>query len=63
VIHRLEHLARLLGARGRVEEGKRLPVNLLLEDREVCAQRARIELGAGGYSHVSDGNQRLHIDL
>jgi hypothetical protein len=38
-------------------------VNLLFEDREVGAQRAGIELGAGGYSHVSDGNQRLHIDL
>ena len=37
-VHRLEHLARLLRARGRIEEGERLAVELLLEDREIRAQ-------------------------
>ena len=50
-LHRLEHLPRLLGARGGVEVRERLSVELLLEDREVLAQRVRIELGAGRYGH------------
>ena len=49
--HPVEHLARLLrGVRG-VEVGKTLAVDLLLEDREVAAQRARVELGSGCHSH------------
>ena len=49
--HRVEHLPRLLGAVRRVEVGERLSVDLLLEDREVRAQRARVELLARGHSH------------
>ena len=50
--HLLEHLARLLRARRRVEEGERLAVDQLLEDGEVGAQRARVELRlARGYRH------------
>ena len=44
---RVEHLLGLLRRRGRVEVGERLPVDLLLEDREVGAKLARIELRAG----------------
>ena len=44
VVERVEHLPRLLGAHGGVEVGERLSVEALLEDREVCAQLARVEL-------------------
>ena len=49
--HRVEHLPRLLRARGRVEERERLAVDLLLEDREVAPQRAGIELRIGSHGH------------
>ncbi len=49
--HRVQHLTRLLRARGRVEEGERLAVDQLLEDREIGAQPARVECRTGGYSH------------
>ena len=42
--HRVEHLARLLRRGRRVEERERLPVDLLLEDREVGAQPVRVQL-------------------
>src|SRR3954454_9520089 len=50
--HRIEHLPRLLRAGGRIEEGERLAVDLLLEDREVAAQRLRVELRFGRNSHA-----------
>src|SRR5207253_6628888 len=36
---------------GRVEERKRLAVDLLLEDREIRSQRVGVELRTGGHSH------------
>ena len=50
---RVEHLCRLLRRRGRVEVGERLPVDLLLEDGEVGAKLARVELGLSRHSHLS----------
>src|SRR5207248_6101093 len=50
-IDRVEHLARLLRAVRRVEVRERLPVHLLLEDREIAPQGARVELRVGGHSH------------
>ena len=41
--HPVEHLAWLLGRRGRVEVRERLPVDELLEEREVGAQRGGVE--------------------
>jgi hypothetical protein len=41
---RVEHLPRLLRAHGGVEVGERLAVEALLEDREVRAEPARVEL-------------------
>src|SRR5262249_10665887 len=52
-VHRLEHLAWLLRARGRIEEGERLSVERLLEDREIRAQRARVKLRSGLYGHIT----------
>ncbi len=49
--HRVEHLARLLRARSRVEERERLAVERLLEDREVGAQSSRVESGSRRYGH------------
>ena len=49
---RTEHLAGLLGARSRVEEGKGLAVDQLLEDREVSAELLRVELRACRHSHA-----------
>ena len=46
LLHRLEHLARLLRARRRVEERQRLAVELLLEDREIGAQALRVQGGS-----------------
>ena len=51
--HRVEHLPRLLRAVGRVEVRERLPVDLLLEDREIGAQGARIQLPARSHRHGS----------
>ena len=42
---RVEHLPRLLRAHRRVEVGEQFPVEALLEDREVRAELARVELG------------------
>ena len=50
---RVEHLRRLLRRRGRVEVGERLPVDLLLEDGEIGAKLARVELGLSRHSHLS----------
>ena len=49
---RIEDLARLLGADRGVEVGERLAVDLLLEDREVAAQLAGIELRLSVDGHV-----------
>ena len=49
--HRVEHLARFLRARGRVEEGERLAVERLLEDGKVRPQAVRVELPVGGHGH------------
>src|SRR5205814_2542426 len=49
--HRVEHLARLLRARRRVEVGERLAVEGLLEDGEVRAQLVRVERRNGADSH------------
>ena len=49
--HRVEHLPRLLGGRGRVQVRERMPVELLLEDREVRAQTVRVELRLGAHGH------------
>ena len=43
--HPVEHLARLLRGRGRVEERDRLAVEEILEHREVHAQPVRVEHG------------------
>src|SRR2546423_9768257 len=54
--HRLHHPARLLRARGGVEEGERLAVDQLLEDGEVRANRAGVErLRPRGDSHGFHG--------
>ena len=50
--HRLEDGARLLRRCGGVEVGERLVVDQLLEDREVLAQLARVELRRGAHSHA-----------
>ena len=50
---RVEHLPRLLRRRSRVEVGERLPVDLLLEDREIGAELARVELRGARHSHGS----------
>ena len=58
VRHRVEHLPRLLRARRRVEEGERLAVEGLLEDREVGAEPERVERRLSLDSHrrhCSDG--------
>ena len=47
----VEDLPRLVGADGRVEIGERLASDLLLEDRKVGAQLARIEPRLGLHSH------------
>ncbi len=60
VVHRLEHLARLLRARGRIEEGERLAVELLLEDREIRAQRPRVKLRSVSL-RPRDHGKRAHI--
>jgi hypothetical protein len=49
----VEHLARLLGARGRVEERDRLSVDQLVEDRKVRAQAVRVELRLCGDGHAA----------
>ena len=49
---RIEDLARLLGADRGVEVGERLAVDLLLENREVAAQFAGIELRLSLNGHV-----------
>ena len=52
-VHRVEHGDGLLRARRGVEVGERLPVDRLLEDGEIAAQRVRIELRTHGYGHGS----------
>ena len=44
--HPVEHLARLLGRRRRVEVRERLPADELLEEREVRAKRCGVETGS-----------------
>src|SRR4051794_9548044 len=51
IAHRIQHLARLLGARRRVEEREWLAVDQLLEDREVGAHLLRVELPACRHGH------------
>ena len=50
--HRVEHLTRFLGRRGRVEVRNGLAVEQLLEDGEIGAQLLRIELGCRRYGHA-----------
>src|SRR5207247_9147785 len=47
----VDHLPPLLRARRGVEERARLPVELLLEDREVGAQLVRVEARLGAHGH------------
>ena len=53
VAHRIEHLARLLRRRGRVEERHRPAVHELVEHGEVGAQAVRVQLGLRRYGHVT----------
>ena len=59
VRHRVEHLPRLLRARGRVEVGERLAVEVLLEDREVGAELGGVERRRDLNGHVSTVPSRL----
>jgi hypothetical protein len=61
VVHRVEHLARLLRARSRIEERERLAVELLLEDREIRSQGSRVKLRSGLYTHVTANCNAPHI--
>ena len=47
----VEYLARLVRARRRVEVRERLAADLLLEDRKIGAELARVQLGLSGYGH------------
>ena len=49
--HRVDHLARLLRAVCRIQVGERLPMDQLLEDREVGPLLLRVELRTGGHGH------------
>ena len=50
--HPVEHLARLLGRRRRIEIGDRLAVDQLLEYGEVRPQAVRVENRGGAHGHV-----------
>ncbi len=44
LVHGVKHLARLLRRRGAVEKDQRLPVDRLLEDREILLDACHVEI-------------------